>query len=71
SARFLSRLPDVIFFPREAVLDLSGGLADTLSTSVFLGLHQALQDRLLGPAKVALLLACGSGITVGAATYRF
>lgn len=71
SARFLSRLPDVISFPREAVLDLSGGLADTLSTSVFLGLHQAIRDRLLGPAKVALLLACGSGITVGAATYRF
>lgn len=71
SPAFLGRLPAAISFPREKVLNLTDTTADTLSTSVFLGLHHAVRAGLLGPGKVALLLACGSGVTAGAAVYQF
>lgn len=71
SPAFLARLPGAIAFPRERVLNLTGTVADTVSTSVFLALHHALRAGLLGPGKVALLLACGSGVAAGAAVYRF
>ncbi|HPC84788.1 MAG TPA: 3-oxoacyl-[acyl-carrier-protein] synthase III C-terminal domain-containing protein [Thermoanaerobaculaceae bacterium] len=70
SAAFLARLPAAIAFGREKVLDLSGTVADTLSTSLFLAFHRAVRAGLLGPGKVALLVACGSGVTAGAALYR-
>jgi 3-oxoacyl-[acyl-carrier-protein] synthase III len=70
SRGFLSRLPAAIGFPREKVADFSGELADTHSTSVFLAFHRARQVRPLAPGQKALLLAFGSGITVGAASYH-
>ncbi|MGV8039698.1 MAG: 3-oxoacyl-ACP synthase III family protein [Thermoanaerobaculaceae bacterium] len=71
SPGFLRRLPSAISFSREKVLDLTDTTADTLSTSVFMALHHAVRAGLLGPGKVALLLACGSGVTSGAAVYHF
>jgi len=71
SADFLARLPAAIGLPAERILDLSATLPDTHSTSVVLSLHRAVASGRLGPGKTALLLAFGSGVTVGAATYRF
>jgi 3-oxoacyl-[acyl-carrier-protein] synthase-3 len=71
SAAFLARLPAAIGFPAHKVVDLSRRLPDTLSTSVFLALKLALAERRPAPGRKALLLACGSGVTVAAATYRF
>lgn len=71
SAGFLARLPAAIGLPAERVLDLSATLPDTHSTSVVLALQQAVATGRLGPGKTALLLACCSGVTVGAATYSF
>ena len=71
SGPFLAELPAAIGLPREKVLDLTGVLEDTLTTSVFLATHHALAARRVGPGKTALLLAFGSGVTVGAATYHF
>jgi 3-oxoacyl-[acyl-carrier-protein] synthase-3 len=71
SAGFLARLPAAIGLPVDRVLNLSATLADTHSTSVILALHRAVASGRLGPGKTALLLACGSGVTVGAAIYRF
>jgi 3-oxoacyl-[acyl-carrier-protein] synthase III len=70
SAGFLGRLPDVLGLPREKVADFSGRLPDTLSTSTFLALHLALAGRPPAPGSRVLLLAFGSGVTVGAALYR-
>lgn len=70
AAPFVARLPEVLGVPKERVLDLTGTLADTLSTSVFLGFHEATRLKRLAPGKRALLLAFGSGLTIGAATYH-
>lgn len=71
SSGFLDRLPAAIGFPEDKVVNLSGRLPDTLSTSLFLALKRTVVDRRPVPGQKALLLACGSGITVAAATYSF
>jgi len=71
SPSFLSRLPAAIGFPPEKVADFTASLPDTLTTSVFLALDRARSEGALGPGRRALLLACGSGVTVAAVTYRF
>ena len=71
SAGFLARLPAVSGFPGEKVVNLSDRLPDTLSTSLFLALKLVSADRRPVSGQKALLLACGSGVTVAAATYRF
>jgi 3-oxoacyl-[acyl-carrier-protein] synthase III len=71
STGFLDRLPAAIGFPGDKVINLSERLADTLSTSLFLALKLAMADHKPLPGQKALLLACGSGITVAAATYHF
>ncbi|MBN2400612.1 hypothetical protein EH223_09475 [candidate division KSB1 bacterium] len=71
SAALLTRLPAVIGFPAQKVINLSRRLPDTLSTSVFLALKLALDERRPVPGQKALLLSFGSGITVAAAVYRF
>lgn len=71
STGFLSRLPAVIGFPGDKVVNLSDRLPDTLSTSLFLALKLAMADQRPAPGQKALLLACGSGVTVAAATYYF
>ena len=71
SPPFLKRLPGAIGFPAEKVADFTASLPDTLTTSVFLALDRARTAGTLGPGKKALLLACGSGVTVAAVTYQF
>ena len=71
SGAFLGRLPGSLGITAEKVFDISGRLADTLSTSVVLALDAAMQQGRTPPGTRALLLAFGSGLTVSAATYRF
>ena len=71
SPGFLARLGPAIGFAREAVVDLTAELPDTLTTSTFLALSRSLERAPLAPGQVALLLSFGSGVTVGATTYRF
>ena len=71
SPRFLARLPERIGLPREKVVDLTAKLPDTHSTSTFLALHELVASGKATTGTRALLLAFGSGITVGAASYRF
>ncbi len=71
SPSFLARLPGAIGFPADKVADFTATLPDTLTTSVFLALDLARAAGTLAPGKRALLLACGSGVTVAAVTYRF
>lgn len=71
SAGFLARLPAAIGFSGDKLINCSQRLPDTLSTSLFLALQLALADRRPLPGQNILLLACGSGVTVAAATYRF
>ena len=71
SPAFLSRLPAVLGVPREKVADFTATLPDTLTTSFVLALDRARSEGALAPGRRALLLAFGSGVTVGAATYRF
>ncbi|HCF60847.1 MAG TPA: hypothetical protein DFS52_22955 [Myxococcales bacterium] len=71
SKGFLAKLPEAIGFPKERVADYSDTLADTLSTSTFLALHEAMKGTECAPGKTVLLLAFGSGVTIGAASYRW
>jgi 3-oxoacyl-[acyl-carrier-protein] synthase-3 len=71
SPGFLARLPAAVGLPADKVVDLTAQLPDTLSTSMVLALGRTLAARRPGPGAKALLLVFGSGITVGAATYRF
>jgi 3-oxoacyl-[acyl-carrier-protein] synthase III len=71
SPAFVTRLASAIGLPARCVVDLTDRLPDTLSTSVFLALHQAWRSGRLRCGERALLLAFGSGLTIGAATYRF
>jgi 3-oxoacyl-[acyl-carrier-protein] synthase III len=71
SPRFVQQLPARLGLPTEKVLDLTAKLPDTHSTSTFLALHQLVASGKATPGTRALLLAFGSGITVGAASYRF
>jgi 3-oxoacyl-[acyl-carrier-protein] synthase-3 len=71
SPGFLGRLPATIGVPGGKVADFSRFLPDTLTTSVVLALDHALQSGRCAPGTRSLLLAFGSGVTVGAAVYRF
>ena len=71
SKHFLARLPERIGLPREKVVDLTAKLPDTHSTSTFLALHELVASGKATIGTRALLLSFGSGITVGAASYRF
>lgn len=71
SPSFLSRLPAALGVPREKVADYTATVPDTLTTSFVLALDRARAEGALTPGRRALLLAFGSGVTVGAATYRF
>jgi len=71
SAGFLAKLPERLRLPGEKFVDLSGKLADTHSTSTFLALHELIASGKATSGKRALLLSFGSGITIGAASYRF
>lgn len=67
SEGFLSQLPSALGLPKEKIANYTAELPDTLSTSVFLALHKVNSTRPLPRGKKAVLLACGSGVTVGAA----
>ncbi|MGI5861118.1 MAG: 3-oxoacyl-ACP synthase III family protein [Myxococcales bacterium] len=69
SQRFLEKLPEAIGFPKERVASYTDRLADTLSTSTFLALHEAMKGPECAPGKTVVLLAFGSGVTIGAASY--
>jgi 3-oxoacyl-[acyl-carrier-protein] synthase-3 len=71
SPAFLSRLPAASGFPPQKLADFTDRLPDTISTSLFLALHRALATRQPARGEKALLLACGSGVTVAAAIYHF
>jgi 3-oxoacyl-[acyl-carrier-protein] synthase-3 len=68
---FAGRLGAAAGFPAGKVLDLSDRLPDTLTTSTFLALDAAVTAGRIAPGGRVLLMAFGSGITVGAATYVF
>lgn len=71
SPKFLEKLPERLGMPREKVVDLTAKLPDTHSTSTFLALHALMAAGQATGGKRAILLSFGSGITVGAASYRF
>jgi 3-oxoacyl-[acyl-carrier-protein] synthase III len=71
SSSFVGRLGGAIGLPDAKIVDLTDRLPDTLSTSVFLALHEARRTGRVQTGQRALLMAFGSGLTVGAAVYRF
>lgn len=70
SADFLSRLPAVSGFPPQIIADYSADLPDTHSTSLFIALQRSWTASPPRLGEKTLLLAFGSGITVGAVVYR-
>lgn len=70
TSAFLARLADAIAVPRERIA-AAAPWPDTLSTSLFLAWQRSLAARPPAAGSTGLLLACGSGLTVAAATYRF
>ena len=65
SPALIARLQGALGVPAGRVLDLTAELPDTHTTSVLLALARA-----RAPGKRLLLLAFGSGVTVGAVVYR-
>lgn len=71
SPGFLNRLPATAGFPMGKVADYSSVLPDTHSTSVVLALKRSVTQNPPKRGEKALLLAFGSGVTVGGAVYSF
>jgi len=71
STPFLDGLADALGFPRAKVVDLTRRCGDTLSTSWLLALAHARETGLAREGTRAVIMAFGSGITVGAARYDF
>jgi len=71
SAAFVGRLPGALGIEAARIVDYTSSLPDTHSTSLFLALDRLLAESPPKPGTKAVLLAFGSGITVGAAVYRF
>ncbi|MBN2359590.1 MAG: hypothetical protein JXR83_09040 [Deltaproteobacteria bacterium] len=71
SKKFVSGLPAAIGIGSDRIVDLTDRLPDTLTTSTLLALQGELGGARCAPGKKGLLLACGSGITAGAAVYHF
>lgn len=71
SKQFISGLPAAIGIDTDRIVDLTSQASDTLTTSTLLALQHELGGARCAPGKKALLLACGSGVTVGAAIYHF
>lgn len=71
SPSFVAGLPDAIGIGDERIVNLTGQFPDTLTTSTLLTLQQVLGGPRCPPGKKGLLLACGSGVTAGAAVYHF
>jgi 3-oxoacyl-[acyl-carrier-protein] synthase-3 len=70
SRRFVGELPKAIGLPGKVVADLTDHLPDTHSTSMVLALEEVLRQRSPAAGSKLLLLAVGSGVTLGAAVYH-
>ncbi|HEY3384238.1 MAG TPA: 3-oxoacyl-[acyl-carrier-protein] synthase III C-terminal domain-containing protein [Vicinamibacterales bacterium] len=71
SPAFVGRLPRAMGIEAGRIVDYTASLPDTHSTSLFLALDRLLTEAPPKPGTKAVFLAFGSGITVGAAVYRF
>jgi 3-oxoacyl-[acyl-carrier-protein] synthase-3 len=71
SSAFVSRLPRAMGIETGKIVDYTSSLPDTHSTSLFLALDRLLAEAPPRPGTKAVFLAFGSGITAGAAVYRF
>ncbi len=71
SSAFLGRLPRATGIEAGKIVDYTASLPDTHSTSLFLALDRLLTEAPPKPGTKAVFLAFGSGVTVGAAVYRF
>ena len=71
SPKFVGGLAQACKISSDKVVDLTASLPDTHSTSLFLALDRLLAIQRPSPGTRAVFLAVGSGITVGAAVYRF
>lgn len=71
SPEFITDLSDRIGVPRERFVDIAVPGADYFTSSVPFGLQHAEHHGLLRPGRVGLLIAVGSGVQVGCATYYF
>lgn len=71
SAEFIKKLAAKISFPFSKIVNTTHLFADTLTTSVFLGLKYAIEQGQVNAGKKVVFLTFGSGITVGSAVYYF
>lgn len=71
SPEFLQKLPQAGGFPTPRLTDFSMALPDTLTTAPILAMQQTMTRNPFRPGEKALLLAFGSGVTVGAGVYHF
>ncbi|MCJ7583115.1 MAG: hypothetical protein MUP98_21565, partial [Candidatus Aminicenantes bacterium] len=71
SEYFLNKLPEIISFSVEKIVNLTHKYGDTLTTSVFLSLKHLLDKKEIKSGQKIILLTVGAGITVGASIYSF
>jgi 3-oxoacyl-[acyl-carrier-protein] synthase-3 len=71
SPRFLAGLPEALGVEPDRVVDVFTRFGDTMTTSPILTLHHARQAGLIEAGTRAVIVAVGSGITIGMASYDF
>ncbi|MCP4135481.1 MAG: hypothetical protein GY754_31220 [bacterium] len=72
SADFISQLGNALDVPANKMLDITDILkGDTYTTSVFLALNHAIENKILSENQKVLFLTFGSGITVGSSVYYY
>lgn len=71
SPAFIQQLAAELSFSIDKMHDTTHLFADTLTTSVFLALQDAMTQGRTGPEKNVVFLTFGSGVTIGAAIYYF
>ena len=71
SSDFITQLSEKLNLPRERFVDVAGDGPDLFSSSLSYAFEHAVENELINPEDIGLMIAVGSGIQVGCAIYYF
>ena len=71
SSDFITQLSEKLNLPRERIVDVAGDGPDLFSSSLSYAFEHAVENELINPGDIGLMIAVGSGIQVGCAIYYF
>jgi amino acid adenylation domain-containing protein len=71
SPAFVASLSDALGFAKDIIVDIAQENADLFTSSLPYTLHYVQKHHMVQPGDIGLIIAVGSGIQVGCATYYF